>query len=383
MHRSESRATEHILTVFLILLFAVLPLNVTGSVYAQNYPVPPADRGPPPAGGPAPPPGQYPGPGSNIVSGRAEFEQALTRAALSTSFTPERLVENEKTRFTATIVYARPLGPGPKIDVAYANDAELHALDPKQFDITPVTDMRQNLDDGQPDGRGGLALSWAWDVTPRAVGSLTLTLEIEPVVIVGSVVSPDLARRNKPITIDVVINPNHAALDAVVGRADKDFTLSVPDQFKAEEPTTISASFVLQGASPGVHLRLDLAAADGSVPLDIVPKAPGPNPPPDTVFGEWEVTPGKEGDVRLRVAAVISTQSGDRPLEQRVEKPITRVADATASFWGSFQGIITGITGFVGLIVAVAGLAKIFPRQWKWVRRKLRLPDGDPTPPSS
>jgi len=310
------------------------------------------------------------------------FERALTRASLSTSFDPDRLIENEPTRFTATVVYARQLDPGPKIDVAYANDAELNPLDPRQFDVTPTSSTRQYLDDGQPDGKGGLMLVWTWDVIPRAVGLLTLTLEIKPVVMVGGVVSTELARRNKPIRIDVVINPNHAKFDELVGRSDKDFTLSVQDSWKAEEPATIAASFVLQDASPDVSLRLDLNPADGSVPLTIVAKPPGPNPPPNTVFAEWEVTPGKEGDVRLKAAVIIATQSGDRALEQRIEKPVAKVADPAPSFWGPIQSIIAGLSGLIGLVVAVAGLAKIFPSQWKWVRRKLRLSESGPTPPT-
>ena len=59
------------------------------------------------------------------------------------------------------------------------------ALDPQQFKVDPRTDMRQNLDEGTPDGRGGMELSWMWDVTPRATGALTLRLEIQPVVVLG------------------------------------------------------------------------------------------------------------------------------------------------------------------------------------------------------
>jgi len=147
------------------------------------------------------------------------FERALTRASLSTSFDPDRLIENEPTRFTATVVYARQLDPGPKIDVAYANDAELNPLDPR-------------------------------------------------------------------------------------------------------------------------------------------------------------------GDVRLKAAVIIATQSGDRALEQRIEKPVAKVADPAPSFWGPIQSIIAGLSGLIGLVVAVAGLAKIFPSQWKWVRRKLRLSESGPTQPT-
>lgn len=400
MMRSRSTTTSHhrILIVALILLIAVLPINTSqaSSLYAQIYDDPPVGGAPPPPPppapgpgapapapppGPAPAPGPYPGPGSNVVTGQ-NFEQALTKASLSTSFDSDRLVENESTRFTATIVYARQLGPGPKIDVAYANDADLNPLDPKQFDVTPVSGARQYLSDGQPDGKGGLTLAWTWDVIPRAVGSLTLTLEIKPVVVVGGVVSTELALRNKPVTIDVVINPNHAKFNEVVGSSDKDFTLSVPNSWKAQEPATITASFVLQDASPDVRLSLALDPADGSVPLTIVEKPPGPNPPPHTVFAEWEVTPGKEGDVRLKAAAIIATQSGDRALEQRIEKPVAKVADPAPSFWGPIQGIIAGLSALIGLVVAAAGLAKIFPSQWKWVRRKLRLPESGPNPPT-
>ena len=31
----------------------------------------------------------------------------------------------------------------------------------------------------------------------------------------------------------------------------------------------------------------------------------------------------------------------------------------------------------------VPNVAKIFPQQWRWLRRKMHLSDSDPTPPTS
>src|SRR5438552_1410576 len=110
MTRSRSIATSRhrVLIVVLILLIAALPLNTARvySLYAQIYQEPPPAPAPPPVGAPPPAPGPYPGPGSNVVTGQ-NFERALTRESLHTSFDPERLVENETTRFTASVVYAR------------------------------------------------------------------------------------------------------------------------------------------------------------------------------------------------------------------------------------------------------------------------------------
>src|SRR6478735_2251003 len=192
MTRSRSTTRHHrLITLGLILLISVLSFNTAlpGSLYAQMY-APPPPGSEPPVGNAPPPvpngpvgqpgPGPFPGPGSNLLNTREDLVHAVTTAAVSTSFAPQGPVENEPTRFTATIHYARPLNGVPTINVAYANDATLSALDPKQFDIAPVTDRRRNLDEGRPDGQG-LALDWSWDVIPRAVGKLTLTLEIQPV----------------------------------------------------------------------------------------------------------------------------------------------------------------------------------------------------------
>jgi hypothetical protein len=64
-----------------------------------------------------------------IVTDSMGLEQALTQASLTTEFEPERLVENESSRFTATVTYGRSLGREQKLEVAYANDAILRPLD--------------------------------------------------------------------------------------------------------------------------------------------------------------------------------------------------------------------------------------------------------------
>jgi hypothetical protein len=204
----------------------------------------------------------YPGPDTAVVTDKRSWQRAFAKASLHTGFRPESLVENETAQFTATISYGRALDPGPTIDVAYANDATLTPLDPQQFKVDPRTDMRQNLDEGTPDGRGGMELSWMWDVTPRATGALTLRLEIQPVVVLGDQVVEKLARRNKPIEIDVQVHPNRIKFDTVVAASDREFALTIPEKLTAEKDAVVTADLPLRGQGDAVQVTLAVVPAE-------------------------------------------------------------------------------------------------------------------------
>ena len=274
-----SRATDRAKAVaFVVLITVVAALSApAGSLYAQVYP----DAS------------------TTVVADRTKWQRAYAKASLRTDH-PETLVENEAARFTATIVYGRDLDPGRTIDVAYANDATLRPVDPDKAHVVPRTGERQNLDEGTPDGRGGLQLTWEWDVTPRSTGVLTLTLEVQPFVVLGDQVVDKLARRNESIRIDVEVHPNRARFDTVVTASDQEFAPTIPPKITAEQDTVVTADLPLHGQGDAVHAMLTIVSGEGSVPLTIKERAP-PTPAPDSVHGEWIVRAAKDGVAKLTV----------------------------------------------------------------------------------
>lgn len=343
------------LFVLVVTMFSAVTAPV-GPLYAQIYPGDGGDggngSGGGAGGGPGGPVGPYPGRETMVVTSPKGWERALTKASLSTGFEPERLVENERARFTATIGYARNPDPGPTVQVAYANDAVLLPHDPAQFDVDPVTDERQNLDEGRPDGKGGLTLSWGWDVTPRATGSLTLQLEIKPIVFMGGSVVDDLARRNKPIKIDVMVHPNRQPFNAVVAASNKDFAPHAPPKLTAEKDAVVTADLPLHGSGQIVQATLVATAADGSAPVTVDQRSTSPASGQDTVHGEWVVRAGKEGVVTLAVTAVITAKAGDKTLEERVERKLSLVVDPAPAFWPRVLAIVAGLTAILTLLGA-------------------------------
>jgi hypothetical protein len=318
-----------------------------------------------------------------IVTDSKGLEQALTQASLRTEFKPERLVENESSRFTATVAYGRALGPEQKIEVAYANDAILRPLDPAQFEVVPRTDMRQNLDEGRPDLMGGLELSWSWDVIPRATGSLTLQLEILPVVIMSGSVVEELARRNRPITIQVLVHPNRPRFEAVVAASHKDLDLNLPQELTAEDEVTLEADLPLHGHGDNVRVDLNLMTADGSVPITVKKRSTGDLSSDDAVHREWIITPGKDGVANMTVVAVITAKAGDETLKERVELKVSRVVEPPWSFGPWLLGVVGGLTAILGLLAAIAAFHKQSRAPLRWLKGKFSGRRGEADPPSS
>jgi hypothetical protein len=367
--------------VVLATLLGALTAPAAAPLYAQDVYNPPPPPGPG-QGGAAP----YPGRNTRVVTDPAALEQALTRASLHTGFAPERLVENEPTVFTATVTYGREPDAGRTVEVAYSNNARLRALDAEQFDIVPKTGERQNLDDGKPDGKGGLALAWSWDVTPRAAGPLTLELVIEPVVIMWGEAVKDLAPRNEPITIDVLVHPNRPPFEALVAASGTDLELKAPEKLRAEEEATVTVDFPLHGHGQIVSVALSMAEGQGSVPVVVEQRANTVVPDEDVVHGEWVITPGKDGVANLAVAATISTKVGDRTLEEVVEVPVTRVVEAQRSFLTPFMAVVGGATGILTLLVTLAAVKKEYrttlTRLWnRFGRRPDEAEPSGPPPP--
>jgi hypothetical protein len=387
---SSRRWRASAVVVFLTVAGALLA--PTGPLYAAIYGPDPVHAGPKPGkpvpGQPVPHPSapgkpSYPAGGSRVVDSAEDLEQALTKASLSTRFEPEHLVENQRVRFIATIAYGREPDAGPTVDVGYANEAVLNAVQTEAFEITPVTDARQNLDEGQPDDRGGLTLSWSWDIVPRATGKQALRLEIQPLLVMAGSAIGDLARRNKPIPVEVLVHPNRPAFEAVVASTDSELSVTLPEKLTAEADATMRADLPLHDRGDSVQVRIDCAADPGSVPVTIRREQLAGAPSPQTSRSEWRIRPGKDGVVKFVVAVVITSEAGDRKLEKTVTRNVSGAVDPAPSFWPLVVAIAGGATAVLVLLTTAATLSTQVRRPLTRLWRRVRRPEPPPDMPDA
>lgn len=298
----------------------------------------------------------YPTEGSNLQgsgrSGQVEdpgkfLARALTRATLFTSFDGPAVTEGVKTRFVATVTYDRPAPGGRVIKVAYANDATLSAAQ-GAFDIVPVTDRRQNLDEGTKRPGGGFQLQWIWQVTPRQSGSLTLMLEIQPVLLLETTRS-DLEVRNKPIPVDVKVHPNRIALQMMKKDA-RGLELAVPDRWTVDRTMHLTAALPLS-SDPEVGADLLLVPAPGSAPVTVrasVDREGG------QLVGRWSVTPTSTGSVQLQLTTTLQTEAGVIPITDTVTTTRSFSVDPQPpSFWQRVQTPFLWLTPVLGVLVVL------------------------------
>ena len=296
----------------------------------------------------------YPGLGSNVVTSGKSLQKALAKAELRTRFDTKALTENEPSIFTATIIYGvKPSRGGTTIKVAYANDATLTAESKKQFDIRPLTDKRQNLDEGHKRPAGGYELDWRWEVTPRDAGSLSLSLEIQPVLILKGSNRKDLETRNRPIGVRVRVNPAATALAEVQQSADN-LQIAHPTTMVVGEAAEWTATLSLKGHADAVKAKVNLVEEPGSAPAAITlhqSELTG-----DRLVSRWAVTPTDKGPIKLRFAVDLSARSGDRTIAATSEVPGAAVAHVEPSFWERVQAPVLWLTPLVGLAAGILGL---------------------------
>lgn len=309
----------------------------------------------------------YPGRDTGVIEPGKSIESALTKASLDTKFDAEPLTEDVPAHFTATIVYGGKTQPNrPTIDVAFANDANLKPSKGK-FEITPITDTRQYLNQGTRRQGGGFQLAWKWEVVPRQSGSLALLLTIEPVVVLRGVSRRDLAQRNKPIRINVRVHPNIEAL-AEVSSAAQQLQINYPKRLVVGEQAKVDASLPLKGHQDSVKADITLDRDDGSVPATIEPAESSLDG--DQLVRRWLVTPAEEGPVDMLFTVKLSAQAGDRPLtDQVVLVRSVSAAPPPPSFWERIQAPVT----WLGPFVALAGGLLALRGAW---RRRRSSPDN-------
>jgi hypothetical protein len=275
-------------------------------------------------------------------------------------------------RFTATIVYGGKTLPNrPIIDVAFANDASLKPSRGK-FEITPITDTRQYLNQGTKRRGGGFQLAWRWEVVPRQSGSLSLLLTIEPVVILRGSSRQDLAQRNKPIRINVRVHPNIQAL-AEVSSAAQELQINYPKRLVVGEQAKVDASLPLKGHQDNVKADITLDRDEGSVPATIQPTESSQDG--DQLVRRWLVTPAEEGPVDMLFTVKLSAQAGDQPLNDQVVLHRSVSAEpAPPSLWDRLQTPVTWLAPFVALAGGLLGLRAAW--------RKRRPPAGGNAEPA-
>ena len=311
----------------------------------------------------------YPGQGSNITTA-GKLEHALIKARLTTSFNPPTLTENEPSTFTATIIYGSRTTGGPTLNVAYANDALLAPASNRQFDIRRLTDRRQNLDEGHKRPAGGYELDWRWEVTPRATGSLSLALEIQPVLVLIGSNRTDLETRNKPIDVTVKVNPATTAL-LEVQKAAENLQVAYPTSVVVGDAAEWSATLGLQGHASQVQVKIKLVPDVGSASSTITSR--GSKLADDQLFDRWTVTPTDPGAIKLKFAVDLSARAGDKTIRRTTEMPAAAIAHVEPSFWERVQAPFNWLTPLVALIVAVVGLRAA------WGGRRRANDDGETT----
>ena len=255
----------------------------------------------------------------------------------------------------------------PTVQVAYANDATLSPQTGSQFTITPRTDSRQNLDEGTQRPDGGYSLTWSWTVVPRTSGRLTLILEIQPFVVVEGSPVTGLARRNKPISIQVEVNKVQREFDGVVASA-SNLSTALPEMLIVDDDVAVTASLPLK---PATLVRTDvvLRRAETSVPVTIVPMT-GSGADGVTRW-RWRVTAAAPGPVDLVFDVRVRARAGDAPLDFTV--PVHRslkAAPPPASFWSNVQKPVLYLTPFIAFVLAAITL-------FRTIRRRQRGNDSD------
>ena len=313
----------------------------------------------------------YPGLGSNVVSSGKSFQKALAKAKLRMRFNTKTLTENEPSTFTATIIYGvKPSRGGTTIKVGYENDATLTPKSKEDFDITPLTARRQFLDEGHKRPGGGYELDWSWKVTPRAAGSLSLSLEIQPVLILKGSNRKDLETRNRPISVRVRVNPAATALSEVIQSAEN-LQTKYPRKMVVNEVAEWSATLSLNGHADTVNAKVDLVQEPGSADAEITKRPP--TRAGDLLVARWAVKPIEKGTVKLKFAVDASADSGDRTIQDEAVVPALAIASVPPSFWELVQAPVLWLTPFVGLAAGILGL-----RAALGVRRRGK-DDGAPT----
>lgn len=312
----------------------------------------------------------YPGPDSVVVTSGKSLAKALTKARLKTRFDTKALTQDEPSIFTATVIYGVKSSSGATVKVGYANDATLTAQSKRQFDIKPLTDKRQNLDEGHKRPSGGYELDWKWEVTPRKAGSLSLSLEIQPVLILRGSNRKDLETRNKPIPVRVRVNPAATALSEVIQSAENLHT-KYPRTMVVNEVAEWSATLSLKGHADTVNAKVDLVQEPDSADAEITKRPPTQTG--DLLVTRWAVRPLEKGTVKLKFAVDASADSGDRTLQDGAATPALAIASVPPSFWELVQAPVLWLTPLVGLAAGILGLrAALGPRR----RGK---DDGEPT----
>jgi len=345
------------LTTLLVVMFTTLFAAATPAVadlYRLVYPTPPP-----------------PQPGSNYVDNIGEaYRQAMKTAKVSYGFDgrPPALVENTAATFSATvsIVPLVNIPPSSQIQVAYENEASLKSnCQPKcQFDIDPSTSVRKSF-------QGTNQITWQWTVTPRALGSHRLILEIQPILYVSGSSRNDFNKINQPISVAVKVHPHHAAYLAVVADAQQ-LQPKVPNHFTVGEKSKVTATLPLDGHGQLVQTDIRLSTDSGSVPAT-VEQVQRKSSTPTSVEREWEVTPDQSGPVNLAFDVEAQTQSGDQPLSEtvRIRRSI-QANDPPPSLWSRLQAPVLWATPFLALAATALTI-------WTMMRRRKRGHGDDAT----
>lgn len=284
----------------------------------------------------------YPGPDARL------WGEATAKANIETSVAPQRPTQYQEAQVTAVLVYgAEPTQDLPVVKIAFSNVVTLSAAE-DEFHIRPTSNDRMELDQGTRRPGGGYELRWTWQVTPLKSGSLSLELRIQPRVVINGRADDSAQDVNRPVPIDVEVNPVQSAFDDVVAEAEDLEITGADDDLTVGRATRVSAELPLSGPGEAIDADLRLVEADGSGPVDI--DAAPPDRSGSTVAGSWLVTAQESGTVDLQLRTVVRADAGGYPLERVIVHDLR--STASPSF---FSRLWVQLTLTISVVVAAMG----------------------------
>ncbi len=315
----------------------------------------------------------YPSKDSNQLSSEdfiGRYKDALTTAQVVTSTDPGVVVQDERSRLTATLVLGfedDEKDPAPTVQVAWDNDASLRAAEDAAVEVSPTGPVAKTLEECRPRPGGGCGVSWTWTIVPRKAGEQILLLTVRPRVFIDGRLAEDFQRRNEDIPITVEVHPARAAFDMATASLDE-LVLDVPDEATSGQPYVVTAHFPMSWPDADVVAAdLVLAPTPGSPPALVTPVSGSAGG--DEVTRSWRVTPSGDGVLTLSVTATVSARAGDIPLERTVTRSVSLPVAPT--FWDSVDARVKWLGGVVGLVLGLIGL-------WTAASRlRSRSPGGD------
>jgi hypothetical protein len=323
----------------------------------------------------------YPTRGSNLLRNEdyaAQFGTALAEARVGWRTDPETVISFEPTRLVVTLVFGTELAgePGPRVEIAWENEAQLTAGDPAAVSIEPREPIRKSLADARPREGGGSELEWEWEITAKRAGATRLTLFIKPQVYVDGLLVEGIAERNEPINIPVLVHPAEAAFDQAVESV-KELAVDSPERMTDGRRATVVVSLP-RTWDPDLDVDATFALDSESDSTGIAEAGAIVVDDDGRLSQSWTVKPEEPGLLTIDVAVQVRAQAGDRPPLVYDEVAQQVLIEVQPTLWDRLLAPVVYLTSIITLVGALLGV-------WAYVRKRRRpqeagaeSPDAEP-----